>query len=281
MLVPLRRVEIIVPRSAAREALKHIHRSGVVHLEGFEQLEEIRPGVFVSPHAGSSPEPGLAGDGRFGEPLEEIAKLRALLGTVPVSRDRLEATWALDDDALTAAADDMRPVQADADRITGERVRAVADVERTDSYRHLIDGLSRAVGHLPRLRGYAATGIVVSSRDRALVGLVSEELEAMTDGRCEVICADLADERTAAVLLYPASMAGEISDVLGGRDLEEVSLPTDLQGVPFDELGPRMATEVDRLRERIDELEQEFERLADEQRETVSALGLVLSLIHI
>ncbi|MGD8683855.1 MAG: hypothetical protein PVG27_07900, partial [Chloroflexota bacterium] len=260
----MRRVEIIAPRTAAGEALKHIHRAGVVHLETFEQLEETRPGVFVTPHSESGREAALGGDGRFMEPLEEIAKLRALLGEVPVSRDRLEATWSLDDDALLAAADAMRAVQAEADRITGERVRAVADVERIDSYRHIIDGLSGAVGHLPRLRGYAATGIVVSTRHRALVGLISEELEAMTDGRCEVISADLVDQRTAAVLLYPAALAGQISDVLGGRDLEEVSLPAELQGVPFDELGPRMAAEVARLRERIDELEDEFERLADE-----------------
>jgi V/A-type H+-transporting ATPase subunit I len=276
MLVAMRRVEIIAPRTAAGEALKHIHRAGVVHLETFEQLEETRPGVFVTPHSESGREAALGGDGRFMEPLEEIAKLRALLGEVPVSRDRLEATWSLDDDALLAAADAMRAVQAEADRITGERVRAVADVERIDSYRHIIDGLSGAVGHLPRLRGYAATGIVVSTRHRALVGLISEELEAMTDGRCEVISADLVDQRTAAVLLYPAALAGQISDVLGGRDLEEVSLPAELQGVPFDELGPRMAAEVARLRERIDELEDEFERLADEHRERVSALRLVL-----
>ena len=276
MLVSMRRVEIIVPQSMAGEALKHVHRAGVVHLETFEQLEETRPGVFVTPHADRRGGAPAAGDGRFKEPLEEIARLRALLGNVPVSRERLEATWALDDDALMEAADRMRPVQTEADRITGERVRAVADVERIDSYRHIVDGLSGAVEHLPRLRGYAATGIVVSTRHRALVGLISEELEAMTHGRCEVISADLADQQTAAVLLDPAAMSGEISDVLGGRDLEEVSLPAELQGVPFDELGPRMAAEVERLRERIDELEQEFERLADEHREQVSALRLVL-----
>jgi V/A-type H+-transporting ATPase subunit I len=276
MLVSMRRLEIVVPRSMAGAALRHVHRAGVVHLETFEQLEETRPGVFVTPHADGGARAPAQDDGPFEEPLEEMARLRALLGHVPVSRERLEATWALDDDALNDAVDGMRPVQAEADRIAGERVRAVADVERIDSYRHIIDGLSGAVRHLPRLRGYAATGIVVSTRHRALIGLISEELEAMTDGRCEVISADLADQHTAAVLLYPAAMSGEISDVLGGRDLEEVSLPADLQGVPFDELGPRMAVEVERLRERIGELEEEFERLADEHREQVSALRLVL-----
>ena len=276
MLVSMRRIEIIVPRSEAGAGLKLIHRAGVVHLETFEQLEETRPGVFVTPHAGDTGQSTVEAEGRFNEPLDEIARLGALLGNVPVSRERLQETWALDDDGLVAAADRLRPVQAEADRITGARVRAVADVERIDSYRHIIDGLSGAVGHLPKLRGYAATGIVVSTRHRALVGLVGEELEVLTEGRCEVISADLADQRTAAVLLYPAAMAGEIADVLGGRDLEEVSLPTDLQGVPFDELGPRMTAEVERLRERIDELENEFERLADEHRERVSALQLVL-----
>ncbi len=276
MLVTMRRVEIIVPRSVAGDGLKLIHRASVVHLETFEQLEETRPGVFLTAHSEREAGPVVEDEGRFREPLEEIARLRALLGKAPVSRGRLEATWALDDDALLAAADRMRSVQAEADRVTGERVRAVADLERIDSYRHIIDGLSGAVGHLPRLRGYAATGIIVSTRHRALVGLISEELEAITKGRCEVISADLADQRTAAVLLYPAASAGDVSDALGGRELEEVSLPADLQGVPFDQLGPRMTAEVERLRARIVELEGAFEKLADEHRENVSVLRLVL-----
>lgn len=276
MLVSMRRIEIIVPRSMAGDGLKLIHRAGVVHLEAFEQLEETQPGVFLVPHDDGGRAPSVEGDGPFREALDEMARLGALLGEVPVGRGRLAAAWALDDDDLLAAADRMRLVQAEADRITGERVRAVADLERIDSYRRIIDGLSGAVGHLPRLRGYAATGIIVSSRHRALVGLISEELESITGGRCEVVSADLADQRTAAVLLYPAAMASEVSDTLGGRNLEEVSLPTHLQGVPFDELGPRMAGEVERLRVRIDELEAEFECLADEHRENVSVLRLVL-----
>jgi len=120
MLAPMRRIEIIVPRSAASDALKLIHRAGAVHLETLDQLEGARPGVFVTPHPESGSEAAVEGDGRFEEPLEEIARLRALLGTVPVGRDRLEVAWALDDDALVAAADHTRPVQAEADRITGE-----------------------------------------------------------------------------------------------------------------------------------------------------------------
>ena len=275
MLVRMRRVEIVAPRSVADEALRLIHRAGEVHLETFDQLEGVGPGIFAIPHHESGGEP-LDDGGIFREPLEEVARLGALIGTCSVGRDRLEEDWALDDEALIAAADRLRPVQAEADRITGQRVRATADLERLDSYRHLIDGLSGAVGHLPRVRGYAATGIIVSTRHRALVGLIGEELEAITGGRCEVVSADIVDERTAAVLLYPASRASEVSDVLGGRDLEEVSLPADLQGVPFDELGPRMTKEVERLRALIAELEGEFERISEENRENVSALRLVL-----
>jgi|GEM_PF-935877 len=276
MLVPMRRIEIVAPRSVAREALRLIHRAGVVHLEMFDQLEGVGPGTFVIPHLEHGSLPPLDAGGAFREPLEEVARLGALIGTVPVGRARLEDTWALDDQALIAAADRLRPLQAQADRLSGQRVRATADLERLDSYRHLIDGLSGAVGHLPRLRGYAATGIIVSTRHRALIGLINEELEAVTKGRCEVVSADVVDERTAAVLIYPASLATEVSDVLGGRDLEEVNLPADLQGVPFDELGPRMAREVERLRALITRFEDEFRQLSEENTAETSALQLVL-----
>lgn len=276
MLVPMRRVEIVAPRSTANEALRLIHRAGVVHRESFERLEGVGPGTFSIPQADQAAKEPAADGGLFREPLEEAARLGALIGTVTPSRTRLEQTWALDDEALIAAVDLLRPVQARADRLTGQRVRATADLERLDSYRHLIDGLAGAVGRLPKLRGYAATGIIVSARHRALIGLIGEELEALTGGRCEVVSADISEARTAAILLYPSSRVTEVSDLLGGRDLEEISLPADLQGVPFDELGPRMAGEVDRLRTLIAELNEEFRRLADEHAGNVSALRLVL-----
>ncbi|MEA2025238.1 MAG: V-type ATPase 116kDa subunit family protein [Chloroflexota bacterium] len=272
----MRRVEIVAPRSVAREALRLIHRAGVVHLETFDQLEGVGPGTFSIPHLEHGGQPSLGDGGIFREPLEEVARLGALIGTVSVGPTRLEETWALDDEALVAAADRLRPVQAQADRLTGQRVRASADLERLDSYRHLIDGLSGAVGHLPRLRGYAATGIIVGTTHRALIGLISEELEVVTKGRCEVISADIVDDQTAAVLFYPADLATEASDALGGRELEEVNLPADLQGVPFDELGPRMAGEVEQLRALITRLEDEFQQLSEENAEEVSALQLVL-----
>jgi len=276
MLVRMRRVEIVAPRSVAREALRSIHRAGVVHLKAFDQLEGVGPGTFAIPHLKHGLQPLSDGGGIFKEPLDEVSRLGALIGTVSVDPARLEETWALDDEALIAAADRLRPVQAQADRLTGQRVRATADLERLDSYRHLIDGLSGAVGRLPRLRGYAATGIIVGTRHRALIGLISEELEAITQGRCEVVSADIVDDRTAAVLLYPSSMATEASDLLGGRDLEEVNLPSDLQGVPFDELGPRMADEVEQLRALVTRLESEFRQLSEQNTEDVSALQLVL-----
>jgi len=281
MLVRMRRIEVVAPRSNATEALRIVHRAGVVHMATFEAREGMALGIFAGHHdeLGVTGAAGVTGADDESSPtalLEEVTGLGALLGPAAADRPRLEAFWALDDERLESAVVELRPVRAQAERLTGERQHVGADLQRLAGYRRLIDGLSGAVGRLPRLRGYAATGIIVGSRHRALIGLISEELEAVTEGRCEVVAADLAGERSAAILLYPARMTTEISGLLGGRDLEEVSLPSDLQGVPFDELGPRMAAEVERLQGRTRELDSELGKLSKSHGPTVAALQLVL-----
>ena len=275
MLVPMRRVEVVVPRSAASAAVRIVHRSGVLHMVTFEAREGLALGTFAGHHDVGAP----TGSDDPAAPLallEEVNGLASLLDPVPAERSQLETLWSLDDVSLAKIVGELRSVRARADRLTGERQRASADLERLAGYRRLIDGLSGAIGQLPSLRGYAATGIIVGSRHRALIGLISEELESATGGRCEVVAADLPGDRSAAILLYPSRMTPEVSGLLGGRDLEELSLPNDLQGVPFDELGPRMAGEVERIRMRIAELDAALQALSTTHAATVSALQLVL-----
>lgn len=274
MLVPMRRVQIVVPRPLADQALRLVHRAGVLHMAPFRAPADVSPSAFASSRRETRG--SLEWGDRLRRALEETARLGSLLGPSAPAQESLAGAWELDRDALLEAAAKLRPVNARAERLTGERQRLSADLDRLEGYQSLVEGLAGAVGRLPQVRGYAATGIIVASRHRAVIGLVSEELEAATGGRCEVFAADLPEERSAAVLLYPARMAVQVSALLGGRDLEEVSLPADLQGVPLDELGPRMAAQADGLRARIGELEGDLRALAEAHAPAVTALRLVI-----
>jgi V/A-type H+/Na+-transporting ATPase subunit I len=270
MLTPMRRVDIIVPRGHAADVLRVVHRAGVVHLTEFEPLSA--PGVFGREHRGRRAGPS----GPFGAALRHVTELSDLLGRPRTDERLVGDTWALDDAALLARAEGLQAVMSQATAFSSELQRLRAEAARLAGYREIIEGLRRAVGHLPAIRGYGSTGIVVRARFRAVVDLIRDELEALTDGRCEVLSADIDPERTAAVLIYPLRHAAAVRSIVGARDLDEVTLPESLAAVPFDQLVPRLEAEEAAARSRADIVAADLDRVAAEHGPLVAALALVL-----
>ncbi len=272
MLVQMRRIDIIAPRTSATRVLRAVHRAGVVHIAAFEPLTGA--GVFGA----EPPARRDRADTRspYGAAMVRIAELDELLARPAAPGPLVAELWELDDDAMTARIDALEPVASRASALAGELLRLRAEAARLAGYRQIIEGLRGAVGHLPSVRGYGSTGIVVRSRYRAVVGLIREELESLTDGRCEVLSADIDADRVAAVLIYPLRLAAEVRTIVGGRDLEEVTLPESLAAVPFDALVPRLEAEEAAIHWREAAVDAEVDRLATVHGPLVAALRLVV-----
>lgn len=272
MLVRMIQVDVVGPRSATGPLVRSMHRAGLLHIVPFEAPEGVSPAVFGP-----------------GEPDRRVGAIRRMLGRAlgleellrpwdgRAPAGLLEELWALDDDALAERVDALEPARSRAEVLTVERVRLNGEIARLESYQQLVEGLRSVVHRLPSVRGYGSTGIVVGSRYRAVIPLIREELEALTQGRCEVVAADLNADRVAAILLYPVRHAVEVQSMLGGRDLEEVTLPEDYSGVPFDQLAPRLEVEQGRMRARVGTIDDELDALAADHGATAHGLRLVLA----
>ncbi len=269
MFVAMRRIDIVAPRRRRADVIRVVHRLGVLHLARFEPPAGLTAGVF-----GCEVETGLATP--FDAALERVAELDALLGPGLRPARQVEELWRLDDTALLCAAAELEPCRAEVAALTGERALLRGEEARLGNYQRLVESLRSAIGHLPTIRGYGSTGIVVNARYRDVIGLIREELESLTGGRCEILAAEMGPDRVAAILLYPARVADAVRSLLGGRDLEEVALPEEFQGVPFDELGPRLGQEQARVLERLAAVEAALSALATSHGGRVAALRAVL-----
>ncbi|NJD29878.1 MAG: hypothetical protein FIA92_16495 [Chloroflexi bacterium] len=268
MLVEMRRVDIVAARASARRLMRAVHRAGAVHLVPYGETRERRDVAFRRSRSGPADAVTVA--------AEAVADLRRAFGPVAASPDVAAELWELDDDALADQVRTLEPLRADVARLETERLRVTAERTRIDSYRTLIDGLQTIVDRLPALQGYGSTAIVVQGRYRGVVPLLRDELERLTDGRCELIAADLAGDRVGAALLYPQRLAGEVRSLLGGRDIEEISLPAEFHGLPFSEVNRRLVDAAERCRLRTAEVEAELASLGVEHGQLVAALDAVL-----
>ncbi len=290
MLARMQRIDVVAPRTLVGRTMRAIHRAGVVHLVPFESPRGIGPATF-------SESLDEARDPRYDAAYQFIAELDGQLGTAGVRQvellsgrrsrerglDRLIATgplaelWELDTPVLLDRVDHLGPIRAEAARLTEARVRVHGEIARVDSYRTLFAGLSPVLARLPSVRGYGSTGVVMDARYRSVLGAIRTELERMTGGRCEVVSSDIGLDRVGAVLIYPVRHAAEVRGLLGGRDLEEVSLPEELVGVPFEQLGPRLAERRDRLVAELHRINAEFAVLRARHGKEIEALRLVLA----
>ena len=269
MLVAMRRVDIVAPRGRGADILRVVHRLGCLHLVPFALPPGMTSGVF-------GVEPATRPERPFDAALGGVADLAGVLGLPAHAGGLTEELWSLTDDELLREASDLEPLRARVSEVTAERVRLRSEEARLDSYLRIIEGLGSAIGHLPSIRGYGSTGIVVHAHYRGVIGLIKTELEELTGGRCEILAAEMDPDRVAAVLLYPTRAADDVRALLGGRDLEEVALPEEFQGVPFDELGPKLGLEQARVRDRLAALDAESATLAAEEGARVVAIRDVL-----
>jgi V/A-type H+-transporting ATPase subunit I len=271
MLVRMVQVDVVGPRRSTDALVRSMHRAGLLHIVPFEAPEGVSPAVFLAGEPDGRADRLRRTRTRIGE-LDEALRP----GNGQPSPEQLEGLWSLDEPALEARVDGLDSVRSRAESLTSERVRLAGEIARLESYRRLIEGLRSVVHRLPAVRGYGSTGIVVGTRYRAVIPMIQEELEGLTRGRCAVVAADLDGDRVAAVLLYPVRHAAEVQSLLGGRDLEEVTLPEDYSNVPFDRLGPRLASEQARLAARAASITEELDALGREHGATVHGLRLVL-----
>jgi V/A-type H+-transporting ATPase subunit I len=270
MLTPMRRIDIVARADRADEVIRAVHRTGLVHLVPFDPPADVGPGAFAAP-------PSLVSRERRRAALDEVARLAGLLGPAVAPPDRIAALWEATDEELDRQVAGAGEVAARVERLTAERQRLASDLARLQGYLRLVEGLRTVVGRLPAVRGYGATGIIVRARHRAIIPIVREELEALTDGRCEVIAADLDADHAAAILLYPTRSAMAVASLLGGRELEELSLPPELQGIPFDQLVPRIAREASGLEKRLAQCNGALAELGRAHGPEIAALRLVLA----
>lgn len=266
----MRPVDIVAPREAADTMVRAVHRLGVLHLARFEAPPGVGPATFAGV-------PALAGADRIAGWLATVRELGQLIGDGAPEGAELDRLWGLDRAGLAVEAGRAEAMHERAAALAAERLRLAAEAERYGAYRRIIGGLRVLVPRLPSIRGYGSTAIVLDARYRALVAQLGDELEALTDGRSEVIAADLDPDRVAAILVYPVRCVGEVRAFLGSRDIEEVTLPESLTGVPLDELEPRLDAEIERATRGIATTEAELAKLREGAGPWAESLRRVLA----
>jgi V/A-type H+-transporting ATPase subunit I len=268
VLITMRRVDVVAPRARALDLLRALHRAGTVELVPFEPAPDGESVFGLCPTC-----PDLAARaGRF----RRAADLVALLEPVEVLPADLERMWGWDDRRLQAALDALEPVRAEAAVASAARRESDESLGRLSAWRELIGALASVTDRVPDIPGYIATAVAIEARDDRVLRAMREDLEELAGGRCGMLVANLRDDRSVAVLVYPVRHEHEVRPLLEGRGIREVSLPPGMAGHPLERVGADLRLEQERVDARRSAAVARLERLRTDAGPRAAALAAVL-----
>ena len=268
MLITMRRVDVVVPRARALDLLRALHRAGTVELVPFEPPPDGESVFGPCPTC-----PDLAARaGRF----RLAADLVALLGPVEVAPADLERMWGWDDRRLQAALDALEPVRAEAAVARAAQRESDESLARLSAWRELIGGLASVTDRVPDIPGYIATAVAIEARDDRVLQALREDLDELAGGRCGMLVATLCDDRSVAVLVYPARHERAVRPLLERRGIREVSVPPGMAGRPLERVGTDLGLEQERVEARRSAAVARLERLRIDAGPRAAVLAAVL-----
>ena len=240
MLMPMRLVDVVVPRAEASAAARRLHAAGVVHLVPFHLPAGDEAGVF-----GACPPTAAPKAEAWRVHLDWLTELVASLGEREVPPALAAELWELDDRALETRLAPLERVKEQVTALVNERDVLAARRSRVERCGRLVRSLAETAACLPVPPGYASVAIVLDERDARAIDVIEEELRELAGGRCAIVRAPIRARRVAGILVFPDRLAPAVHAMLGARRLDQVGLPPELVGVPLADAARRL--ESDRL----------------------------------
>ncbi len=125
-------------------------------------------------------------------------------------------------------------------------------------------------------RELECTGLILSSKEAALVTLLEDALSLLTDGRFEILYREVDKDTLAALLIFPVEKAAEARTLLWEKNIGELRLPASVAEKPLPEALEIIARRQAELPPAIREIEASLAGMARSggARSSVFAAGL-------
>jgi V/A-type H+-transporting ATPase subunit I len=115
---------------------------------------------------------------------------------------------------------------------------------------------------LIELEHYVVTVIWVERRYQMALEAITQNLEELTDGRCNVISRAVDKDNLAAVLVFPKAQAGAVSTLLGQENISQVRLPTEFADQPLEKALANIRQQLQDIPRQLAEIDAQQKKLA-------------------
>lgn len=233
MLQKMAKIQVIGPKHDLHSAVDFLYNLGSVHLE--DATKTISPGDTMLRRSQQGPRADVA------SVLIRVNGMVNLLPELPVNEQQKaqiygDLRWKNDEELVEEAS----RVIGELETTTKELATRKGDIEFTltnlNHYEQVIEKLQPLESQIPILEGFEVTVILISRQYKDVLDIIRSALVEITHNQFELMSADIDDATTAAVTVFNKNYSSQVHSFIWSQNVNEVRLPSEFLGKPFDEV---------------------------------------------
>jgi V/A-type H+/Na+-transporting ATPase subunit I len=260
------RVEIIGPKNRFFEVVSLLHEQGTLHIEDLSKkidqgevpLEQME--VALSQQAER-------------ERMEDLLiRVRAIIKALQLPGQQVDEAkrqkeylrlWKLDSRELS---DEVAHVIEEVEDKTAGLATSQTEIEselallaRYEPILHKIQPLARQI---VTTGAFDSVALLIERRYKGLLEQLKEELDKITKKQCEIVSTDVDEDTTAAIVVFSRAYSEPVHKFLAMENVNQIRLPSEMQGMPFDEAYETIKERRRTLPGQLDDIRKELEAMS-------------------
>jgi V/A-type H+-transporting ATPase subunit I len=281
VLVPMAKVEIIGPKSKFFDVVDMLHEHGKVHIEDLSKKIEANEVRLDQMEVVQSQEQERERMGELLIRVRAVIKALHLPGTqVDEARRQKEylRLWKLDSKQLS---DEIAHVVDEVEEKTSGLAISQTEIESELAllarYEPILQKIQPLAKQIVTTGAFDSVALLVERKYKGALDQLKDELDEITKKQCEIVSTDVDEDTTAAIIVFNKTYSEPVHKFLAIENVNQIRLPSDLQGMAFDQAYETVKERRKSLPQQLDDVGKELESMSSKWYLRLTTIRDVLS----
>ncbi|MFQ5586352.1 MAG: V-type ATP synthase subunit I [Thermodesulfobacteriota bacterium] len=142
------------------------------------------------------------------------------------------------------------------------RLELREELSTAERYERILKGFAPLITAIGDIRHLEVMGITIDKEKRAVLPLLKEEVERITEGRSEIFDKVLDEETIGVIIAYSRDFDTALKELLMGENISEITLPAEYAGLSFLNAMKEMIKRKEGIPRELHEIRKSIERLS-------------------
>ena len=255
MIKRMSKVQIIGPKGILMEVIDLLQSAGVVHIESLPDRigEELIRRIPLDEKQLDMK--------RCIESMME--RLRNLLLLLPPPKSTPSPVLSVVDPLSEECMALLEDLEGQLKGLHRERMEIRRELSIISRYERILEGLAPLIAKLKVLRFFETIGMVIERERKEVIPIIEEEMERITEGKCQIFVRDIDEGMIGVVVTYPREYGPLIRGLLAEEKIGELTLPEEYGELPIFEALKRMIRRKETLPGELREVDRRLQSLSE------------------